>query len=97
MKQKTTKDHEENDENPAVACTLQLHKWNKKGGGENIVVQLVMEVNVKPKPKLDEPSTSRGGMRCTLYEAQKQEGCDENHQHHFKTGLAGIDASIGFA
>jgi len=63
---KTTKDlHEENDENPAMACTSQLQNWHKKGGGENIVPQPVMEVNVK-KTKLDEPSTSRDGVKCSL-------------------------------
>ena len=65
----TTKDlHEENDENPDVACTSQLQKWNKKSGGENIVPQPVMDVTVK-KAKLDESSTSRGGVKCLLYEA----------------------------
>ena len=45
---KTTKDlQEENNENPVLACTSQLQKWNKKVGGENIVPQPVMEVNVK--------------------------------------------------
>jgi len=70
---KTTKDlHEENDENPALACTSQLQKWNKKGGGENIVPQPVMEVNVKKKTKLDDSSTSCGAVKCLLFEARKQ-------------------------
>lgn len=59
--------------NSQVACTSQLQSWNKKGGGENIVAQPVMEVVVK-KAKLDEPSTSRcgGGVKCLLYEARRQ-------------------------
>ena len=94
---KTTKDlRDEHDENPSVACTSQLQKWHKKGGGENIVPQPVMEVNVK-KTKLDEPSTSRDGVKCTLYEARKQQEYDENHEHHFKTELAEVDANMGFA
>ena len=94
---KTTKDlQEENDENPALACTSQLQKWNKKGGGENIVPQPVMEVNVK-KTKLDDPSTSRGGVKCLLYEARKQPEFDEKSERSFKTELAGIDCNMGFA
>ena len=56
---KTTKDLcQEKDENPELACTSQLQRWHKKGGGENIVPQPVMEVYVT-KTKLDEPSSSR--------------------------------------
>jgi len=46
MKQKIPK---ENDENPVAACTSQLQKWHKKGSGENIVPQPVMEVIVTKK------------------------------------------------
>ena len=89
LEAKTTKDlHDEHDENPPVACTSQLQKWHRKGGGENIVPQPLMEVNVK-KTKLDEPS--RDGVKCSLYEARKQPGYDENHE------LAEIDANMGFA
>jgi len=79
-----------------VACTSQLQKWHKKGGGENIVPQPVMEVNMK-NTKLDEPSISHYGVKCSLYEACKQPGYDENHEHNFKTELAEIDANMGFA
>ena len=58
--------------------------------------QPVMEVNVK-RTKLDERSTSHDGVRCTLYEAQKQQGYDKNFEHNFKTKLAEIDANMGFA
>lgn len=82
---KTTKDlQEENDENPALAFTLQLQKWNKKDCGENIVPQPVMEENIK-KTKLDDPSTSCGGVKCPLYEAPKQPEYDEKSEHSFKT------------
>ena len=57
---KSTKDLcEETDENPELACTSQLQKWHKKGGGENIFPQPVMEVDVK-NTKLDESSSPRG-------------------------------------
>lgn len=60
---------EEKDENPELACTSQLQKWHKKGGGQNIFPQPVMEVVVK-KTKLDESSSPRGGagVKCLLYE-----------------------------
>ena len=59
---KSTKDlDQEQDENPELACTSQLQKWNKKGGGKNTVPQPVMDVMVR-KTKLDEPSSSRGGV-----------------------------------
>ena len=39
-------------QDPELACTSQLQKWNKKGGGKNIVPQPVMDVMVR-KTKLD--------------------------------------------
>ena len=37
---------QEKDENPELACMSQLQKWHKKGGGENIVPQPVMDVYI---------------------------------------------------
>ena len=96
---KTTKDLcQEKDENPELACTSQLQRWHKKGGGENIVPQPVMEVYVT-KTKLDEPSSSRGsgGVKCLLYEARKQPHYDPKNEASFKTELATIDPNMGFA
>ena len=94
---KTTKDlQEENDENPVAACTSQLQKWHKKGGGDNIVPQPVMEVIVK-KNKLDERSTSHGGVKCLLYEARKEPDYNAVSKHSFKTEIAKIDVNMGFA
>ena len=96
---KTTKDLcQEKDENPDLACTSQLQRWHKKGGGENIVPQPVMEVYVT-KTKLDEPSSSRGsgGVKCLLYEARKQPHYDPKNEACFKKELATIDPNMGFA
>ena len=96
---KTTRDLQKDpDRNPQVACTSQLQSWNKKGGGENIVAQPVMEVVVK-KAKLDEPSTSRcgGGVKCLLYEARRQPQHDLEREKAFKSELSGIDPNLGFA
>ena len=96
---KTTKDPcQEKDENPELACMSQLQKWHKKGGGENIVPQPVMEVHVT-KTKLDEPSSSRGsgGVKCLLYEAWKQPHYVPTNEASLKTELATIDPNMGFA
>ena len=94
----TKKLRQEKDENPELACTSQLQRWHKKGGGENIVPQPVMEVYVT-KTKLDEPSSSRGsgGVKCLLYEARKQPHYDPKNEASFKTELATIDPNMGFA
>ena len=80
------------------ACTSQLQKWHKKGGGENIVPQPVMEVFVT-KTKLDEPRSPRGpgGVKCLLYEARKQPQYEPKNETSFKTELAKIDVNMGFA
>ena len=96
---KTTKDLcQEKDENPELVCTSQLQKWHKKGGGENIVPQPVMEVYVT-KTKLDEPSSPRGssGVKCLLYEARKQPHYVPKNEASLKTELATIDPNMGFA
>lgn len=89
---------QEKDENPELACTSQLQKWHKKGGGENIVPQPVMDVYIT-KTKLDEPSTSRGsgGVKCLLYEARKQPHYVPANEASLKSELAIIDPNMGFA
>ena len=94
---KSTKDlNQEQDENPELACTSQLQKWNKKGSGKNIVPQPVMHVMVR-KTKLDEPNSSRGGVKCLLYEARRQPQPDLDGQKAFKAELAEIDSNMGFS
>ena len=90
---KSTKDL---NQDPELACTSQLQKWNKKGGGKNIVPQPVMDVMVR-KTKLDEPNSSRGGVKCLLYEARRQPQPDLDGQKAFKAELAGIDPNMGFS
>ena len=96
---KTTKDLcQEKDEIPELACTSQLQRWHKKGGGENIFPQPVMEVYVT-KTKFDEPSSSRrsGGVKCLLYKARKQPHYNPKNEASFKKELATIDPNMGFA
>ena len=72
--------------------------WHKKGGGENIFPQPVMEVVVK-KTKLDESSSPRGakGVKCLLYEARKHPNYDPVHENTFKSELSTFDPNMGFA
>ena len=95
---KTTKDLcEEKDENPELPCTSQLQRWYKKGGGENIIPQPVMEVAVK-KTKLDERSSSgaKSGVKCLLYEARQKPQYDPVKENLFKTEISKIDSNMGF-
>ena len=97
---KTTKDLcEENDENPTVACTSKLQKWHKKGGGENIHPEPLMDVVVK-KTKVEESSNkTRGGqgVKCLLYDARKTPQYDCTNEHELKSELAKIDSNLGFS
>ena len=63
---------------------------------KNIVPQPVMDVMVSKK-KLDEPNSSRGGVKCLLYEARRQPQPDLDGQKAFKAELAGIDPNMGFS
>ena len=96
---KTTKDLcQEKDENPELACSSQLQRWHKKGGGKNIVPQTAMEVYVT-KTKLDDRCSSKGsgGVKCLFYEARKQPHYDPRNEASFKTEIATIDPNMGFA
>ena len=72
--QKTDDLNQENDEQPDLACTLQLQRWHAKGRGDNIHPQPVMEVTVS-KTKLDETKT-RKGVKSLLYEARMKPSHD---------------------
>ena len=56
-----------------------------------------MEVAIK-KTKPDEPSTSRGsgGVKCLLYEAQKQPKYDGDSENVLMSELKKIDPNLGF-
>ena len=63
---KSTKDlcETEPDQQPSLACTVQLQQLNKKGGTKIIFVQPIMDVQVN-KTKVDE-SLSRSGFKSLL-------------------------------
>ena len=62
----------ENDMQPKRSCTSTLQQWHRKGRGDSINPQPVMEVLVtKTRLELDKPSSSRdSGVKCILYEAR---------------------------
>ena len=70
---------QDDDELPDLACTSQLQKWHKKGRGDRISAQPVMEVTVT-KTRLDE-ARSREGVKCLIYDAR----C--NPQHDFQAEM----------
>ena len=62
---------EEDDMQPTKSCTSTLQLWHRKGRGDAIYPQPVMEISVK-KTKLDGSSQSskEPGLNCLLYEAR---------------------------
>lgn len=63
----------EEDMQPKRSCTSSLQQWHRKGRGDSINPQPVMEVLVtKTSLDQDQPSKSRApGVKCLLYEARK--------------------------
>ena len=86
---KTTEDlQDESDENPSLACTSKLQSWHKRGRGDSIHPQPVMDVIVTKRKPHDEKSAK--GVRCQLYEARKipQHSIEEEK---FKKAIASIN------
>lgn len=86
---------QDEDQNPAMACTSELQKWHNKGGGKNIVSQPVMEVNVN-KTRLDEARV-RPGVRCLLYEARVNNTHDKGKAQLLMNTLKNISPNMGLA
>lgn len=93
--QKTDDLNQENDEQPDLACTLQLQRWHAKGRGDNIHPQPVMEVTVS-KTKLDETKT-REGVKSLLYEARMKPSHDLQAEVDLKKTLQGINPQFGLS
>ena len=79
---KTTQDlTSENDQNPTMACTSSLQKWHKRGRGETIFPQPIMDIIVK-RTKLED--VNNDGIRCNLYEARQSPQIDEDEVNELK-------------
>ena len=68
---KTTEDlNDELDENPSLACTSTLQTWHKRGRGDSIHPQPVMDL-VVAKIKHDDEQSGKA-ISCQLYGARKK-------------------------
>ena len=86
---------QDDDELPDLACTSQLQKWHKKGRGDRIAAQPVMEVTVT-KTKLDE-ARSREGVKCLIYDARCNPQHDVQAEMNLKRALEKINPQMGLS
>ena len=84
---------QEEDGQPDIACTSQLQKWHKKGRGDKISAQPVMEFTIS-KTKLDDTKT-REGVKCLLYEARSNPVHDVQAEINLKKALQNINPQMG--
>ena len=83
---------QEDDEQQDLACTSQLQKWHKKGRGDKISAQPVVEVTIS-KTKLDDTKT-REGVKCLLYDARSNPVHDVQAEVNLKKALQNIDSPV---
>ena len=89
---------------PTEACTSSLQTWHRKGRGDSIQPQPVMEVNVK-KTKLDNTSNSSGseslrkksGVQCNLFETQANLRTQEKGKLNLQQDLERLHPSTALA
>ena len=94
---KTTEDlNDELDENPPLACTSTLQTWHKRGRGDSIHPQPVMDL-VVTKIKSDDDKQSGKPISCQLYEARKLTKNDLTEEDRFKNEIAAINPKMGIA
>ena len=86
---------QEDDEQPDIACTSQLQKWHKKGRGDKISAQPVMEVTIS-KTKLDDSKT-REGVKCLLYDARTNPVHDVQAEVNLEKALQNINPQMGLS
>ena len=84
------------DQNPEEACTSRLQTWHRKGRGDTIVPQPVMDVIVK-KTKLSDTEKQEEGINCLLYEARNNVTVLEAEERTFKETLRKINPKMGLA
>ena len=92
---KTTEDlQDECDESSSLACTSKLQSWHRRGRGDSIHSQHVMDVIVT-KVKPDDKSAK--GIRCQLYEARKITQHNIEEEEKFTTAITSINPKMGIA
>lgn len=86
---------QEDDEQPDLASTSQLQRWHKKGRGDKISAQPVMEVTIS-KTRLDD-TKRREGLKCLLYDARSNPVHDVQAEINLKKALQNINPQMGLA
>ena len=71
------------DQNPEEACTSRLQTWYRKGRGDTIVAQPVMDIIVK-ETKLSDSEKQGEGINCLLYEARNNVTFQQAEERTFK-------------
>ena len=88
-----SKSTQDADQNPEEACTSRLQTWHRKGRGDTIVAQPVMDIIVK-KTKLSDSEKQGEGINCLLYEARNNVTVQE--ERTFKDTLRKINPKMGW-
>ena len=92
-----TKDLEnEADQIPEQACTSKLQTWHKKGRGETIYPQPVIDVVVS-KTKLEDTKRGNEGIHSLLYEARNNTMYNSAEEQKFKQAIRDINPQMGLA
>ena len=93
---KRTEDlQDESDENPSLACTSKLQSWHKRGRGDSIHPQPIVDA-VVTKIKPDDDKSAKGS-RCQLYEARKIPQHNTEEEEKFQKAKASINPKMGIA
>lgn len=90
----------EDDVNPKQACTSKLQLWHKKGRGDSIKPQPVMDVTVLKTGEQDtrKSNTSREpGVSCLLYEARNNVQNQEEAQVKLQKKLQAINPKMALS
>ncbi|PFX34808.1 hypothetical protein AWC38_SpisGene320 [Stylophora pistillata] len=87
----------EDDQNPTAACTSELQKWHKKGGGSNIMPEPIMNVVVSKTKLEDIENPKRDGITSRLYESRVNVICDLEREAQMKQNLNGLPPGMGFS
>ena len=84
------------DQNPEEACTSRLQTWYRKGRGDTIVAQPVMDIIVK-KTKLSDSEKQGEGINCLLDEARNNVTVQQAEERTFKDTLRKVNPKMGLA
>lgn len=88
----------EEDMQPKQACTSTLQQWHRKGRGDCITPQPVMEVLVTKTYLEQTRSSARDpGVRCLLYEARKNIRSQQADEEKLLATLKGLNPKMALA